>query len=226
MAKRTPRVIALSLLLYRWLLRLGPDEFYDEYAREALQVFRQCCLDAYRQQRVSGVLRLWPAMLGETLTGMLAEQGNTLRLILHPRLLWPVALALTCILFPFFWLSRTWPLFGTLFNFIFSTPLAYFTGHVLLFCGASLSILLCIPKLRQHPLYYILCLMPGAFAEEFIQVMFNSHPGLHKDARNLLLDLAGILLAYFVLRLWHSRRASRKYPSSASFPMPKNYRTH
>lgn len=216
MAKRTPRVVALSLLLYRWLLRLGPDEFYDEYACEALQVFRQCCLDAYQQQHVAGVLRLWPAMFGDTLTGMFAEQFGTLRRILRPRLLWPVVLALTCMLFPFFWLSRTWPLFGTLFNLIFSTPLAYFTGHVALFCAAGLSILLCIPALRRHPLYYILCLTLGAFAEEGIQALLHSHPGMPKDARNPLLDLAGILLAYFILRLWLNWRASHKYPPGTS----------
>lgn len=216
MIKRPPRIVALSVLLYRWLLRLGPDEFYDEYAREALLAFRQSCLDAYRQQRIPGVLRLWPAMFGETLAGMLAEQGSTLKRILRPHLHWPVALALTCLLFPFFWLSRTWPLFGALFNFIFSTPLAYFSGHVLLFCAAGLGILICLPALRQHPLYYLFFLMCGAFMEEIIQRLLNSHPGLHKDARNLLLDLAGILLAYLVFCLWQNRRLFRRDPSHPS----------
>lgn len=201
MAGNKPCIISISLHFYRSLLRLGPDEFYDAYAQEALQVFRQCCLDTYQVQGVLGVLRLWPATLGDTLKGMFIEQSNTVFHLLRPRRLWPITLALVCVLFPFFWLSRTWPLFGSLFNLIFSTPLAYFTGHITLFCAVGLSILLCLPALRRHPHYYTLCLMTGAFAEEFIQTLFNSHPGLHKDMRNLLLDLGGILLAYL---LWHA----------------------
>jgi hypothetical protein len=216
MQRKVPWIIAASLLLYRWLLRLGPDEFYDQYAGQALQVFRQCCLDAYIAQGKLGVLRLWPGLLNDTLKGMLLEQSNALARLLRPRLRWPIALALVCMLFPFFWLSRTWPLFGSVFNFIFSTPLAYFMGHVVLFCVAGLSILLCLPALRRSPQCYILCLMAGAFAEELIQILFNAHPGIHKDARNLLLDLCGILLAYLLLRSWQSWRSHDKYTPDTS----------
>ncbi len=43
-------------------------------------------------------------------------------------------------------------------------------------------------------------------------MLFNVHPGLHKDAHNLLLDLCGILLAYVLLRGW---RFSSKKMSNA-----------
>ena len=66
-------IIALSLLLYRWLLRLGPAAFRRDYAAPALQDFRQCCRDAYQKQGAFGVLRLWPGLVGETVTGLLAE---------------------------------------------------------------------------------------------------------------------------------------------------------
>ncbi|GCE28563.1 hypothetical protein KDA_40470 [Dictyobacter alpinus] len=68
-----PKVILLSLLLYRGLLRLGPPAFRRDYAAAALNDFRQCCRAAYQQQGAAGVLLLWPALIGETVPGLLAE---------------------------------------------------------------------------------------------------------------------------------------------------------
>ncbi|HLI68570.1 MAG TPA: hypothetical protein VKV19_02315 [Ktedonobacteraceae bacterium] len=214
MYKRVPWIITCSLLLYRWLLALAPDEFSGEYAGPALQVFRQCCWDAYRECGARGVLRLWLPTFADALRGILAEQSTTLKRVLHPRLAWPVVLALICVLFPFYWLSRMWVPFGHLFNFIFATPQAYFAGHVVLFFMAGLIMLCSMPALRKHLQLYILCLMLGAFAEEIIQLLFNAHPGLHKDARNFLLDLCGIVLALLLLRLW--QRQQRFFGKSAS----------
>jgi hypothetical protein len=206
MRKGTPWIIICSLSLYRWLLSLGPREFYDEYAEPTLQVFRQCCLDAYRERGPYGVLQLWPATGIDAAKGILSEHGSLCKRILRPHLLWPVVLTLSCVLFPFYWLSQAWLPFGQLFNLIFSTPQAFFLGHVALFCAAGLIALLFMPALRTHPQFYILCLMTGAFAEEVIQLLFHAHPGIHKDARNLLLDLAGVLLAYLLLRLWQQKQ--------------------
>jgi hypothetical protein len=93
---------------------------------------------------------------------------------------------------------------------IFATPQAYFAGHVILFCVVGLIMLLSMPTLQKHAHLYILCLMLGAFAEEIIQILINAHPGLHKDGRNLLLDLCGILLAYLLLRVWQGWRYKDK----------------
>lgn len=73
-----PKMIALSLLLYRCLLRLGPAAFHRDYAAPALQDFRQCCHNAYQQEGSFGVLRLWPGLVGETLAGLLAEYWTEL----------------------------------------------------------------------------------------------------------------------------------------------------
>jgi len=62
---------------------------------------------------------------------------------------------------------------------------------------------------------YVLCLMLSAFADEIIQMLFNAHPGLHKDARNLLLDLCGILLASLLVRVWQGWRFFGKNISGA-----------
>ncbi|WP_151759157.1 hypothetical protein [Dictyobacter vulcani] len=68
-----PKVIVLSLLLYRCLLRMGPASFHRDFGALALQDFRQCCRSAYQQQGSLGVLRLWPGLLSETVSGLLAE---------------------------------------------------------------------------------------------------------------------------------------------------------
>lgn len=212
MRSRTPWIITCSLLLYGWLLTWAPDEFADEYIEPSLQVFRQCCLDAYGTHGTPGVLRLWLPTFIDALHAILAEQGATLRQVLSPRLIWPLALALSCVLFPFSWLSQTWGSFGSVFRFIFATPQAYIAGHILLFCAAGLVALLSLPALRKHVQLYILCLMCSAFLEEVIQLLVHAHPGLHKDARNLLLDLSGILLACLLLQ---AGRVFGKHPGSA-----------
>lgn len=73
-----PNVIALSLLLYRCLLLLGPTAFRRDYAALALQDFRQYCRDAYLKQGAFGVLRLWPGLVGETVSALLAEYWTEL----------------------------------------------------------------------------------------------------------------------------------------------------
>lgn len=69
----TPKIIALSIELYRWLLNMGPTEFREEYATPMLQVFHQCCRDAYRQKGAFGVICQWPRLFGEAVIGLLAE---------------------------------------------------------------------------------------------------------------------------------------------------------
>ncbi len=73
-----PKIIALSLFLYRCLLNLGPAAFRRDYAAPALQDFRQCCRDAYQKQGSFGVLCLWLGLLGETVPGLLAEYWTEL----------------------------------------------------------------------------------------------------------------------------------------------------
>jgi hypothetical protein len=73
-----PKIVALSLFLYRCLFKLGPASFRRDYGKPALQDFRQCCLAAYQKQGSLGVLRLWPGLLGETVSGLLAEYWTEL----------------------------------------------------------------------------------------------------------------------------------------------------
>jgi hypothetical protein len=73
-----PWIITLSLRLYRWLLSVGPTTYRTEYEEPTLQVFRQCCRDAYRQRGTVGVMRLWLPMFSEAIFGMIAEHFSVL----------------------------------------------------------------------------------------------------------------------------------------------------
>lgn len=71
-----PKIITISIQLYRWLLALGPGAFRRDYRIPALQDFRQYLVDAYQKRGFSGVIRLWPLLFGEALYGLLAEYSS------------------------------------------------------------------------------------------------------------------------------------------------------
>lgn len=69
-----PQIIMLSMRLYGWLLRLGPKEFREAYEEESLKDFRHCCLQAYTDDRICGVLQLWPLEFAKAIVDMGAER--------------------------------------------------------------------------------------------------------------------------------------------------------
>ncbi len=71
-----PWVIALSMFLYRQLLRLAPGAFRRDYTEPALQDFQRYCSDSYRARGTLAVLALWPLLFGETVLGIFAEHLN------------------------------------------------------------------------------------------------------------------------------------------------------
>lgn len=79
MRSPSPWIISLSVRLYRWLLFMGPAEFRNEYGESAVQVFRECCHDAYQHRGIWGVIGLWPSMFGDAIIGMLAERFSALQ---------------------------------------------------------------------------------------------------------------------------------------------------
>ena len=74
-----PWIIRWSLCLYRWLLCLGPDSYRRQYGKLTLQLFQECCEDAYRQRGTWGVLRLWPPLFSDGVREMLAERSSSLQ---------------------------------------------------------------------------------------------------------------------------------------------------
>jgi hypothetical protein len=62
---QTPRLIELSLAVYRLLLAAYPAGFRQEYGEAMAQLFRDTALDGYRQRGHRGLLGVWLRTLGD-----------------------------------------------------------------------------------------------------------------------------------------------------------------
>ena len=54
-----PPIVALSVRVYQALLLAYPTAFQREYGPHMAQLFRDCCLRAFRRGGPSGMVRLW-----------------------------------------------------------------------------------------------------------------------------------------------------------------------
>jgi hypothetical protein len=68
-----PPIIRYSLKIYQMLLIAYPAKFNQEYGPEMLQVFQDCCLDAFDRSRSIGMLKLWPITLLDFVQSVLSE---------------------------------------------------------------------------------------------------------------------------------------------------------
>ncbi len=75
----SPWIVRCSVQLYRWLLCLGSQSYRRQYADRTLQLFRECCQDAYREHGTRGVLSLWPALFSDVVVQMLGEHLSELQ---------------------------------------------------------------------------------------------------------------------------------------------------
>ncbi|MGO8948787.1 MAG: hypothetical protein ACLQUY_14270 [Ktedonobacterales bacterium] len=76
-----PAPVAITLWIYSRLLVLHPPVFRRDFSTGIIQVFRQICLDTYRRNGTAGIIRLWPAALGDLLRGALAEHAALLHIM-------------------------------------------------------------------------------------------------------------------------------------------------
>lgn len=70
---RTPWSVAATLRFYRLLLGFYPRGFRAAYGADVLQLFRQCCGDAYRERGAAGVARLWFPAIADLVIGAIAD---------------------------------------------------------------------------------------------------------------------------------------------------------
>ncbi len=69
-----PWIVRLSVRIYRGLLRgTGPSNYFHEYGDLTLQLFCECCLDAYRERGPLGVLSLWLPSFSDAIAQMVLE---------------------------------------------------------------------------------------------------------------------------------------------------------
>ena len=70
----SPWIIRLSVSVYRTLIRgLGPTSYFRPYGDLSIQLFRECCQDAYRQRGIPGVLGLWWPSFRDAVIQMVIE---------------------------------------------------------------------------------------------------------------------------------------------------------
>jgi len=66
-------IIAVSVKVYQVLLAVYPARFRKEYGSHMLQVFRDCCLRAFRQSGKNGMFKLWALTLFDLLRSSIEE---------------------------------------------------------------------------------------------------------------------------------------------------------
>ena len=114
-----------------------------------------------------------------------------------------VLLALT--LFPFGWLGQRWPAFGRGLDQVFSTDGRHAAGHAALFCLLGCAALMVLPHLRTRPMRYLSMLLLVGVGQELFQLLYKGQLLLFDDGRDLLTDLAGIVVAFAVVWSWRRR---------------------
>ncbi len=121
--------------------------------------------------------------------------------------LWPLAIGLVLVLFPFDWLSNVWPAYRQVFDQVFVGAREHHIGHITLFLIVGLMILLSFPALRSRPLLYFGLLISAALAQEAVQDLFKLQIPDLADGLDLLFDAIGFTIAYLVV--WGLQSVSR-----------------
>lgn len=55
-------IVAFTLTVYRWFLRLYPEDYRNDTGQLQLQTFRDQCLDRHNQAGALGIFQLWLAV--------------------------------------------------------------------------------------------------------------------------------------------------------------------
>src|SRR5262245_20035300 len=128
----------------------------------------------------------------------------------HPRpscaavIFLPAALAavLGLVLFPLGWLGEVWRPFGQVIDWLFPTAWEHAIGHASLFCLLGLLALAAIPALRRRPWRYLGLLLLAGVGQEAFQLLYKQRLLVFDDTRDLVTDLAGLLLAFAIVWVW------------------------
>ena len=130
------------------------------------------------------------------------QKPNVLRTIVIR--LWPLAIGLVLVLFPFDWISNVWPAYRQVFTQVFVGAREHHIGHSTLFFIVGLIVLLSFPALRTRPLLYFGLMISVAITQELVQDIFKLQMPDLADGLDLLFDAIGFIVAYLVVRGWQS----------------------
>jgi hypothetical protein len=123
----------------------------------------------------------------------------------------PLLVLLALTLFPFGWLGQLWPAFGRGLAGVFSTDGRHALGHAALFCMLGLAALAVLPHLHARPVRYLVLLLLVGVGQELFQMLYKGRLLLFDDGRDLLTDLAGIVVAFAFAWCW--RRLQCQVPA-------------
>ncbi len=127
---------------------------------------------------------------------------------------WPLLVGLALALFPFGWLGEVWPGFGRWLGGVFNSDWMHAVGHSLIFCLVGLIVLNLFPSLLVRPRRYLSLTLVIGLGQEAIQLLYKRRSAQFDDFRDLLSDLAGLLIALAITWLWQTlvRRQHRSSP--------------
>src|SRR5260370_4478082 len=86
--------------------------------------------------------------------------------------LWPLAIALVLVLFPFDWLANVWPPYRQVFEQVFVGARAHHIGHSTLFFIVGLLVLVSFPSFLSRPLLYFVLLSSAGIPQESMPDLF------------------------------------------------------
>src|SRR5712692_10533989 len=139
----------------------------------------------------------------------LSQKPHTLMRTLLMRL-WPLAIGLVLVLFPFDWLATVWPAYRQVFEQVFVGAREHHIGHSALFFIVSLLVLINFPALRSRPLLYFGLLISAAIAQEAVQDLFKFVLPDLKVSLDLLYDAVGFTSANLAVWGWQVISGWRK----------------
>jgi len=143
------------------------------------------------------------------------QKPNVLRTIVMR--LWPLAIGVMLVLFPFDWLANVWPAYRRVFEQVFVGAREHHIGHSTLFFIVGLMVLLSFPTLRTRPVMYFGLMISAAIAQELVQDLFKFVIPDLTDGLDLLFDALGFTVAYLAVWGWYmirSRKRRRKVKTS------------
>lgn len=138
----------------------------------------------------------------------LNQKPNALKTIVMR--LWPLAIGLVLVLFPFDWLANVWPTYRQAFEQVFVGAREHHFGHSALFFIVGLLVLMSFPALRSRPLLYLGLMISAAIAQEAEQDLFKLQLPDPADGHDLIFDAIGFIIAYLMVWGWKSISAWRK----------------
>ena len=130
------------------------------------------------------------------------QKPNVLRTIVMR--LWPLAIGVVLVLFPFDWLGNVWPAYRQVFEQVFVGAREHHIGHSTLFLIVGLIVLLSFPALRTRPVLYFGLMISAAIAQELVQDIFKFVLPDLSDGTDLLFDAVGFAIAYLIVWGWQT----------------------